>query len=79
MTIRSIVATHGSRIIGMGRAISDRVSDAYIQDVTVHSDYRGRGIGKAIVRKLLERLRGNGTGFTKGWALPGWRDTRRSC
>ena len=66
------IAAHGSRIIGMGRAISDRVSDAYIQDVTVHSDYRGRGIGKAIVRKLLERLRGDGMQWIGLISEPGY-------
>ena len=43
-------------IVGMGRAISDGVSDAYIQDVVVSADCRGRGIGTAIIRRLLERL-----------------------
>ena len=42
------------RIIGMGRVISDGCSDAYIQDVTVLSAYRGQGIGREIVRQLTE-------------------------
>lgn len=54
-----VVAKDGSELIGMGRAISDGVSDAYIQDVMVHSDYRGRGIGKAIIAMLLEHLQAN--------------------
>jgi ribosomal protein S18 acetylase RimI-like enzyme len=57
-THRFVIATLGDRIIGMGRAISDGVSDAYIQDVTVHPDLRGKGIGKAIIRKLVEQLQG---------------------
>jgi ribosomal protein S18 acetylase RimI-like enzyme len=40
------------RIIGMARVISDGFSDAYIQDVTVLKDYRGRGIGRELVRRL---------------------------
>ncbi|MDI6726584.1 MAG: GNAT family N-acetyltransferase, partial [Smithellaceae bacterium] len=40
-----LVALDGKMIIGMGRAISDRASDAYIQDVTVHPSRRGAGIG----------------------------------
>ena len=47
-------------IIGMGRAISDRVSDAYIQDVTVDNRYQGQGIGTRIIRKLVERLHKDG-------------------
>jgi ribosomal protein S18 acetylase RimI-like enzyme len=40
------------RIIGMARVISDGFSDAYIQDVTVLKDYRGRGLGRELVRRL---------------------------
>ena len=42
------------RAVGMGRVISDSVSDAYIQDVVVVEKWRSKGIGKAIIRKLLE-------------------------
>ena len=52
-----MVATDGDKIIGMGRAISDRASDAYIQDVTVANDYRGRGVGSRIIRELVARLK----------------------
>ncbi len=55
-----IIATMGDEIIGMGRAISDRVSDAYIQDVTVKDTYRDQGIGSEIIRLLVERLQGDG-------------------
>jgi aralkylamine N-acetyltransferase len=43
------------RIVGMGRALSDGVSDAYIQDVVVLRELRGRGIGAEIVRRLAAR------------------------
>jgi spermidine synthase len=55
-----LAASHESGIIGMGRAISDRISDAYIQDVTVHPTYRGRGIGTTIIRMLIDRLQQDG-------------------
>lgn len=48
------------RIIGMGRAISDRASDAYIQDVTVDPDFRGRGIGTQLVADIVSRLEKDG-------------------
>ncbi|HNT52726.1 MAG TPA: GNAT family N-acetyltransferase [Candidatus Syntrophosphaera sp.] len=51
-----VIAKAGDEIIGMGRAISDGVSDAYIQDVTVRGGYRRQGIGQAIMRKLVEHL-----------------------
>ena len=40
------------KMTGMGRAISDGVSDAYIQDVVVLNDLRGKGIGRGIISTL---------------------------
>lgn len=51
-----LVAVSNGEIIGMGRAISDGVSDGYIQDVTVRPDYERRGIGSQIVARIAERL-----------------------
>ncbi|MDD1723854.1 MAG: GNAT family N-acetyltransferase, partial [Methanospirillum sp.] len=42
------------RWIGMGRLISDGVSDAYLQDIVVLPEWRGKGIRTAIVRTLLD-------------------------
>ena len=39
--------------IGMGRLISDKVSDAYIQDLVILPEYRKKGIGKLIVKTLI--------------------------
>jgi spermidine synthase len=44
----------------MGRSISDGVSDAYIQDVTVSKPFRGKGIGSQLVTKILEKLEKDG-------------------
>ena len=55
-----ILAQEGDRLVGMGRAISDGASDAYLQDVTVHPDFRGQGIGAELVRRLVERLHADG-------------------
>jgi len=46
-------ATNG-RIVGMARAISDGVSDAYIQDVVVLKECRGRGVGRELVRRVRD-------------------------
>jgi aralkylamine N-acetyltransferase len=54
------VACEGDEIVGMGRAISDRASDAYIQDVTVHPDARGRGIASGLVAAIVARLHEDG-------------------
>ncbi len=55
-----VAARYNGPIIGMGRAISDGVSDAYIQDVTVMGSFRGRGIGTRIMETLIERLERDG-------------------
>jgi len=55
-----LIVKKGSEIIGMGRALSDGVSDAYIQDVTVNKNFRGQGIGTKIIQKLVERLHSDG-------------------
>ncbi len=55
-----VIATDEKDIVGMGRAISDGISDAYIQDLTVRFDRRKQGIGKLILHKLLERLHADG-------------------
>jgi ribosomal protein S18 acetylase RimI-like enzyme len=61
----------GSELIGMGRAVSDGVSDAYIQDVVVMKDLRGRGIGAAIIRKIVAFLRDRRIGWIGLVAEPG--------
>jgi len=43
------------KAVGMGRLISDGVSDAYIQDLVVLPEYRDSGIGRELVKKLLVR------------------------
>ena len=55
-----VLVCEGNEIIGMGRAISDGISDAYIQDVTVLSEFRGQGIGTGIVQEILKQLRDDG-------------------
>jgi spermidine synthase len=55
-----MVAMQDEEIVGMGRAISDRASDAYIQDLTVINSYRGKGIGFEILKRLVSRLEEDG-------------------
>lgn len=58
-----VAASVDGELIGMGRAISDGVSDAYVQDVTVAQAWRGRGIGSRIVRRIVEQLQHDGLGW----------------
>jgi ribosomal protein S18 acetylase RimI-like enzyme len=41
--------------VAMGRAISDGISDAYIQDLVVKPEYRESGIGRNILTTLINR------------------------
>lgn len=59
------------RMIGMGRSISDGVSDAYIQDVTVLKSFRGQGIGSSIIRLLVTYLKQSGIDWIGLIAEPG--------
>lgn len=56
----AVGAFSGGRLIGMGRALSDGVSDAFIQDVAVKREFRKRGIGGEIVRRLAALLKERG-------------------
>ena len=42
------------KAVGMGRILSDGVSDAYIQDLVILPRYRRKGIGRKLVEALLE-------------------------
>jgi spermidine synthase len=64
-------AFHNGVMIGMGRVLSDGVSDAYIQDVVVLRAFRGRGIGSRIVRLLTEKLREEDIDWSLLVAAPG--------
>lgn len=45
------------RVVGFVNAITDHVLAAYIPLLEVLPEYRGRGIGSELVRRLLARLR----------------------
>jgi ribosomal protein S18 acetylase RimI-like enzyme len=44
------------KLIGAGRAISDGATNSAIFDVVVLPEYQGRGIGRAIMEYLLQRI-----------------------
>jgi GNAT superfamily N-acetyltransferase len=45
---------HGELQVGYCRAVSDGVALAYLADVYVLSEHRGRGLGKEMVREMVE-------------------------
>jgi len=51
---RCIVACDLERIVGFGRALFDGASNGYISTVAVAPDLQGRGIGRELVKRLME-------------------------
>ena len=41
-------------LIGAGRALADGADCSYICDIAIHPDFQGNGIGKNIVKKLID-------------------------
>ena len=52
-----VIAQETDALIGLARAISDDASVVYIQDILVRPTHQGRGIGKALVRAVLDRFK----------------------
>jgi predicted GNAT family acetyltransferase len=46
-------------LIGVGRALADGLDCAYIADVAVHPEFQGKGLGTAIIEKLVSLSRGH--------------------
>ena len=46
-------------LIAAGRALADGKDCSYICDVAVHPNYQGRGLGKAIVSRLVDLSKGH--------------------
>jgi GNAT superfamily N-acetyltransferase len=44
-------------LIGFGRVVGDGVLYHYLQDIIVHPDWRGKGVGRLIVEALLDEVR----------------------
>lgn len=70
------IAIHreSGRTIGMGRALSDGVSDAYIQDLVVLPEFRGSGAGRMLLEKLVEVCLSRGITWIALVAEPGTAD-----
>ena len=55
VSARVVSLHHDGRQIGYCRAVTDGVSAVYLADVYVLPDHRGRGLGEALVREMVER------------------------
>lgn len=52
-----IAAYDNDCLIGYVDSVSNGVTDAYIQDLMVHPDYRGRGIGTELMNRMIGHLK----------------------
>ncbi len=49
-------------LVGFGRVIGDGCFAFYIQDMIVHPDHQRRGIGKAVMERIMSYIEGAGSG-----------------
>jgi len=56
-SLHGITAYDRDMAIGMARIIGDGVINTYIQDAVISPDYRGQGVGKAIILSLIADMR----------------------
>jgi len=54
----TVIAYAGDEIIGKARALTDGVCNAYVVDVWTYKPYRGQGVAKMMMKRLLEQLIG---------------------
>ena len=50
---RTVVAWHDGQVVGFARALCDGVSNGLLSMVAVAEDWRGQGIGREMVRRLM--------------------------
>lgn len=52
-----IACYEGEKLVGYVDSVSNGVTDAYIQDLTVHADYQGKGIGTELMNRMIHELK----------------------
>lgn len=52
----AVAARVGRRVVGFARAVSDGAFRAYVEDVVVDREFRGRGLARELLEALLEQL-----------------------
>jgi GNAT superfamily N-acetyltransferase len=61
---RVVGVYHAGHQVGFCRAVSDGVAFAYLADVYVLAEHRGRGLGEALVREMVQEA-----GWSVRWLL----------
>ena len=57
-------------MVGFFRALSDGVSDAYLLDLFVDPEYRGRGIASELAARIVARLKSDGIEWITAISTP---------
>ena len=52
-----ITAWNGDKLVGLGNSISDGYLVVYYPHLLVHPEFQGRGIGKSIMDKMIEKYK----------------------
>ena len=55
-SVAVVGAWHGDVLIGFARAVGDGVYRALVEDVVVDEVWRGRGVGRGLMERLIARL-----------------------
>lgn len=56
-TCGAVVHHADGSLVGMGRVVGDGAFYFYVQDVVVHPDHQGQGLGRLLVETLVDQVR----------------------
>lgn len=70
-TFLSVSARREGRLVGYGRVVSDGAIYAWIHDLIVVPELRGQGLGRKILRELLDRTVAAGVPYLGLFAAKG--------
>lgn len=70
----SVSIYHNKNLIGYGRIISDGIYQTLICDVMVHPEYQKQGIGKEVMKSLLNKCEEEGIKWVQLFCAKGKQD-----
>ena len=53
----AVYEDHNLKLVGFIDCVSNGVTDAYIQDLMVHPDFQGKGLGSQLMSKMIDYLK----------------------
>ena len=57
MSFYHIAVYEDDKMVGYIDSVSNGVTDAYIQDLMVHPDYQGKGVGTELMNQMIKYLK----------------------